>query len=516
MLGESPGAGGVTDALVFEAGQRLADVVERRAADLRGRVVDPDVDHGHFDAAPPQAVDRDLERASDDGGDERDGAAEGHAPPLVCQHAVDRGEGEHIGHRERFEDARHLSGRTGGRDANRRVVAGEGAVGEQPDGRAAVGPGRGQGGGDGDGALENVAVEALPGDRQGAHVERDDGDEVARRVVDAALHLAAARRRFPVDPLERIAGPVVADGLEPSGIVEDPLPPAALPVRAQLGQVELLERQHLGIDPEAQIGRVLALAAEDAEDVAGRQLALGEVVVAAGAQRDLVAPDQALVPTQGGGADDLADFRAADGGDAGEGGVGGLEQFGQHQAQAHGGQGKQLAVLEAQRELDRLADEGVGLGEGVAEDQPLKGPAGPGPGERAGDQDGAGDEGDHDLVDGDGDDHDEHGGEGPGAAQPGVGVLRREAAFRAIAKAIVRALEAFVALLLARLRFDLQRHAAAFEPERHLSAQPVRPACGAARPHAASIGAGTRDMTSSSSDSVVEERRRDSALSTSR
>ena len=284
-------------------------------------------------------------------------------------------------------------------------------------------------------------------------------------------------------------------------------------MRAQLGQVELLQRQHLGIDPEAQIGGMLALAAEDAEDVAGGQLALGEVIVAAGAQGDLVAPDQPLVPAQRGGAHDLADLRAADGGDAGEARVGRLEQFGQHQAQAHGGQGEQLAVLEAQRELDRLADEGVGLRERVAENQPLEGPAGPGPGERAGDQDGAGDEGDHDLVDGDGDDHDEHGGEGPGAAQPGVGVLGREAAFGTLP---FRALEAFVALLLARLRFHLQRHAAAFEPERHLSAQPVRPTCGAARPHAASIGAGTRDMTSSSSDSVVEERRRDSALSTSR
>ena len=356
----------------------------------------------------------------------------------------------------------------------------------------------------------------MPGDGQGAHVERDDSDEIAGGVVDAALHLAAAGGRFPIDSLERIAGAVVADGLEAGRIVEEALSAAALAVRAQLGQVELLQRQHLGVDPEAQIGRVLALAAEDAEYVAGGQLALGEVVVAAGAEGDLVAPDQALVPAQGGGADDLADLRAADGGDAGEGRVGGLEQFGQHQAQTHGGQGEQLAVFEAQRELDGLADEGVGLGERVTEAQPLEGPAGPGPGERAGDQDGAGDERDHDLVDGDGDDHDEHGGEGPDAAQPGVGVLCSEAAFGACFEALVRARETFAALLLARLGFHLQGHAAAFEPERHLSAQPVRPTCGAARPHAASIGAGTRDMTSSSSDSVVEERRRDSALSTSR
>ena len=263
---------------------------------------------------------------------------------------------------------------------------------------------------------------------------------------------------------------------------------------------------------------LFALAAEHAEDVAGGQVAIDQLVVTARAEGDAVAPGEAFVPAQGGGAQDFADILAADRGDAGEWGVGRFEQGGQHQADAQRGQRQQFAILEAQGQLERLADEGVGLGERIAEQQSFERPAGPAPGEDSGGEHGAGDQGDHDLVHGDGDDHDQRGDEGPHRAQPGVGVLLGEAALRAI--------EAFVALLLARLGLDFERHALAADSERHLSAQPV----GRARPdhvcfivsaasglfQAASIGAGTRDMTSSSSDSAVEERRRDSALSTRR
>src|SRR5262245_16504995 len=95
--------------------------------------------------------------------------------------------------------------------------------------------------------------------------------ERRRRLVHARLERAAPGGRLPLNPLERVAGAVVADADQAAGVFEDRRAAAHVTKGAARGQAEGGEIVEAGEDGDVLLGADVAPRLEEAERVAGAE-----------------------------------------------------------------------------------------------------------------------------------------------------------------------------------------------------------------------------------------------------